>query len=476
MMAAETGRLASVNPATGEVLASFEEHPPAELDRALAEADAAQRAWRRRSFGERSRVLLGAARLLRRRRSEYARLATLEMGKPVAEAEAEIDKCAWNCEFYAEQGERLLADEPVRTQAQASYVAYQPLGVVLAIMPWNFPFWQVLRFAAPALMAGNGALLKHSPNVPQCALAIERLLAEAGAPAGLFRTLLVGEGSVGEATERLVADPRLRAVTLTGSERAGAAVGSAAGRSLKKCVLELGGSDPFIVLADADLSNLAEQAVRARFSNAGQSCIAAKRFIVERTVAEEFEQRLVDATAALAVGAPLDPATRVGPLARADLRDALERQVEASQALGARVLLGGHRLDGRGWFFAPTVLAGVTRDMPVFRQETFGPVAAVVRAEDEETAVDLANDTPYGLGASVWTRDLDRAQRLGRRIESGSLFVNALVASDPRLPFGGVKRSGYGRELAAPGIREFTNIRTFWVQPADAAPPAVLTE
>ena len=475
-MANGTARLRSVNPTTEEELATFEEHPAEELDRALAEADAAQQAWRRRSFGERARVLLEAARLLRERRPEYARLVTLEMGKPIAEAEAELDKCAWNCEFYAQQAEGLLADELVETQAQASYVAHQPLGVVLAIMPWNFPFWQVLRFAAPALMAGNAALLKHSPNVPQCALAIEQLLTAAGAPAGLFRTLLIGDASVGEATERLITDPRLSAVTLTGSERAGAAVGAAAGRALKKCVLELGGSDPFIVLADADLPNAAEQAVRARFSNAGQSCIAAKRFIVEQSVAEEFERRLVDAAAALPVGDPLDPATRVGPLARADLRDTLERQVEESLVKGARVLLGGQRLEGRGWFFAPTVLAGLGREMPVFQQETFGPVAAVVRAEDEEEAVELANDTPYGLGASVWTNDPERGRRLGRQVQSGSLFVNGIVASDPRLPFGGVKRSGYGRELAAVGIREFTNIRTFWVQAAGTPPPTTLTE
>jgi succinate-semialdehyde dehydrogenase/glutarate-semialdehyde dehydrogenase len=476
MMANGGATLRSVNPATGEELAAFDEHPASQLDRALADADAAQRAWRRTSFGERSRVLLEAARLLRERGPEYARLATLEMGKPIAEAEAELDKCAWNCEFYAQQAERLLADELVETQAEASYVAYQPLGVVLAIMPWNFPFWQVLRFAAPALMAGNAALLKHSPNVPRCALAIEQLLTEAGAPAGLFRTLLVGDASVGEATERLIGDPRLSAVTLTGSERAGAAVGAAAGRALKKCVLELGGSDPFIVLADADLPSVAEQAARARFSNAGQSCIAAKRFIVEQAVAEEFERRLVDATAALPVGDPLDPTTRVGPLARADLRDALERQVSDSLAKGARALLGGHRLEGRGWFFAPTVLAGVGREMPVFQQETFGPVAAVIRADDEEEAVELANDTPYGLGASIWTSDLERGRRLGRQVQSGSLFVNGIVASDPRLPFGGVKRSGYGRELAAVGIREFTNIRTFWVQVAGTPPPATLTE
>jgi succinate-semialdehyde dehydrogenase/glutarate-semialdehyde dehydrogenase len=470
------GTLWSVNPATGEELASFAEHTPAELEAALAAADTAQREWATTSFAERRRCLEAAARLLREGRGDYARLATLEMGKPLAEAAAEVDKCAWNCEYYAAQGERFLADEPVETDALSSWVAYQPLGVVLAIMPWNFPYWQVLRFAAPALMAGNGALLKHSPNVPRCALATEELFARAGVPDGLFRALLVTDASVGDATGRLLGDPRVGAVTLTGSERAGAAVGATAGRALKKCVLELGGSDPFVVLADADLGLAAEAAARARFLNGGQSCIAAKRFVVEEAVADEFEGRFVDAVAALGVGDPLDPATRVGPLARADLLDALERQVEGSVAGGAEVLCGGRRLNRPGWFYAPTVLAGVTPDMPVFAEETFGPVAAVVRAPDTEAAVALANDTPYGLGASVWTRDLERARRLGRRIESGSLFVNAVVASDPRLPFGGIKRSGFGRELAAAGIREFTNIRTFWVQPADAAPPATLTE
>jgi succinate-semialdehyde dehydrogenase / glutarate-semialdehyde dehydrogenase len=470
------GRLRSVNPATGEELAAFAEHTPGELESALAAADAAQRAWATTSFAERRRCLEAAARLLREGRDDYARLATLEMGKPIAEAAAEVDKCAWNCEFYAAQAERFLADEPVETDALSSWVAYQPLGVVLAIMPWNFPYWQVLRFAAPALMAGNGALLKHSPNVPRCALAVEELFARAGFPGGLFRTLLVSDASVNDATGRLVGDPRVGAVTLTGSERAGAAVGATAGRALKKCVLELGGSDPFVVLADADLELAAGAAARARFLNGGQSCIAAKRFVVEEPVADQFERRFVDAVAALPVGDPLDPATRVGPLARADLLDALERQVEGSVAGGAEVLLGGARLERPGWYYAPTVLAGVTPDLPVFTEETFGPVAAVVRAPDEEAAVALANDTPYGLGASVWTRDLERARRLGRRIESGSLFVNAVVASDPRLPFGGIKRSGYGRELAAVGIREFTNIRTFWVQPAEAPPPTTLTE
>ncbi|HET9291876.1 MAG TPA: NAD-dependent succinate-semialdehyde dehydrogenase, partial [Actinomycetes bacterium] len=468
------GTLRSVNPATGEELAAFAEHTPEVLESALAAADAAQRAWATTSFAERRRCLEAAARLLREGREDYARLATLEMGKPIAEAAAEVDKCAWNCEFYAAQAERFLANEPVETDALSSWVAYQPLGVVLAIMPWNFPYWQVLRFAAPALMAGNGALLKHSPNVPRCALATEELFARAGFPEGLFRTLLVGDASVGEASGRLLADPRVGAVTLTGSERAGAAVGATAGRALKKCVLELGGSDPFVVLADADLELAAEAAARARFLNGGQSCIAAKRFVVEEPVADEFERRFVHAVAALPVGDPLDPATRVGPLARADLLDALERQVEGSVAGGAKVLLGGARLERPGWYYAPTVLAGVTPDLPVFTEETFGPVAAVVRAPDEEAAVELANDTPYGLGASVWTRDLERARRLGRRIESGSLFVNAVVASDPRLPFGGIKRSGYGRELAAVGIHEFTNIRTFWVQAAGTPPPTTL--
>jgi succinate-semialdehyde dehydrogenase / glutarate-semialdehyde dehydrogenase len=475
-MAGGPGTLRSVNPATGEELTSFPEHTAGQLDEALAAAHAAQRAWAATSLAERRRCLEAAGRLLRQGRDGYARLVTQEMGKPIAEAEAELDKCAWTCEFYAERGEGYLADEPVQTGAELSYVAYQPLGVVLAIMPWNFPFWQVLRFAAPALLAGNGALLKHSPNVPGCALAIEDLLARAGFPPGLFRSLLVGDAAVAETTGRLLADPRVAAATLTGSERAGAAVGAAAGRALKKCVLELGGSDPFLVLADADLGLAAEAAARARFLNAGQSCIAAKRFIVAEPVAEEFERRFVDAVAALPIGDPLERATRIGPLARADLLAALERQVEGSVAKGARVLLGGRRLAGPGWFHEPTVLAGVTPDMPVFREETFGPVAAVVRAGDEEAAVRLANDTPYGLGASVWTRDTERAQRLGRRIESGSLFVNALVASDPRLPFGGVKRSGHGRELAAAGLREFTNIRTFWVQPADTPSPATLTE
>jgi succinate-semialdehyde dehydrogenase / glutarate-semialdehyde dehydrogenase len=365
----------------------------------------------------------------------------------------------------------------VETAADDSFVTYEPVGVVLAIMPWNFPFWQVTRFAAPALMAGNGGLLKHAPNVSGCALAFEAVLADAGLPDGLFRTLLVDEGAVGETTARLLADPRIAAVTITGSDRAGAQVAAAAGGALKKSVLELGGSDPFLVLADAALPAVAVQAARSRFLNAGQSCLAAKRFIVEEPVAEEFEGRFADAVEALAVGHPLDPATRVGPLARADLVDGIDRQVRESVARGVRVLTGGRRIGDRGCFYAPTVLADVRPGMPVYDEETFGPVAAVIRVSDEEHAIGVANDTAHGLGASVWTRDVERGLRVARQIQSGAVFVNAVVASDPRLPFGGIKRSGYGRELSAAGIQEFTNLRTYWVSgSATPAPGAALSE
>jgi succinate-semialdehyde dehydrogenase / glutarate-semialdehyde dehydrogenase len=365
----------------------------------------------------------------------------------------------------------------VKSAADDSFVTYEPLGVVLAIMPWNFPFWQITRFAAPALMAGNGGLLKHAPNVSGCALAVETVLRDAGFPDGLFRTLLVDEGTVGETTARLLADPRIAAVTITGSDRAGAHVAAAAGRALKKSVLELGGSDPFVVLADADLPAVAVQAARSRFLNSGQSCLAAKRFVVEAPVAEEFEGRLVQAVKALTVGNPLDPATRVGPLARADLVDGLDRQVRESVARGARVLAGGRRVGDRGCFYAPTVLGDVRPGMPAYDEETFGPVAAVIRVADEADAVRVANDTAYGLGASVWTTDVDRGLRVARQVQSGAVFVNAVVASDPRLPFGGIKRSGYGRELAAAGIREFTNLRTYWLSNSAAPTPgAALTE
>jgi succinate-semialdehyde dehydrogenase/glutarate-semialdehyde dehydrogenase len=350
----------------------------------------------------------------------------------------------------------------VVTNAKESYVAFEPLGVILAVMPWNYPFWQVIRFLAPALMAGNAAVLKHASNVPQCALAIEEAVRDAGFPLGLLRTLLVP----GAGIEPVIADDRVRAVTLTGSTATGSRIAELAGRAVKKAVLELGGSDPFIVLHDADLGPAAETAAKARFQNAGQSCIAAKRFLVEAPVAAEFERRFADAIRALRVGDPLDPATQVGPLAREDLRDALDRQVRESVRMGARVVVGGKKRGGKGWFYEPTLLADVTEEMPVLSEETFGPVAAMLSVRDADEAVRVANSSPYGLGAAIWTANVAAARGLARRIESGSVFINGMVASDPRLPFGGVKRSGYGRELSHFGIREFVNIQTVWIGPA----------
>jgi succinate-semialdehyde dehydrogenase/glutarate-semialdehyde dehydrogenase len=446
----------SINPATEEVLESFEEFSPHQIDQALQQAHDGSRRWRETPLGERAARLQAMARALRSDKTRWAGLITVEMGKPIVEAEAEIEKCAWNCDFYAEHAARFLADEHVETDAPESYVAFEPLGVVLAIMPWNFPFWQVIRFLAPALMAGNGAVLKHASNVPRCALAVEEITRQAGLPDGLFRTLLVP----GSAVEPLIGDPRIQAVTLTGSSEVGERVAAAAGRALKKQVLELGGSDPFIVLADADLDAAARSAARARNQNSGQSCIAAKRFIVEETAADRFTERFAAAVGALQVGDPSERTTNVGPLARGDLREALVRQVEESVAKGAQAVLGGKPLDRKGYFYAPTVLDGVSLEMPAFREETFGPVAAVIRVKDADEAVRLANDTEYGLGSSLWTRDVERAKQLARRIEAGSVFINGMVASDPRLPFGGVKRSGYGRELGVFGIREFVNIQT----------------
>jgi len=459
---AAVGGIATIDPATGEVLAVYQEHDEGAREEILAGAAAAQRRWRALPIRSRAAALTAAAGLLDERAGRYAALITREMGKPLAEARAEVAKCSRTLRFYADEGERLLADEPVATEALASRVSYEPLGLVLAVMPWNFPFWQVLRFAAPALLAGNGAILKHSPNVSGCAVALAELLADAGFPPGLFATLLVAEPQVPGVVAALVADPRIAAVTLTGSERAGSAIGAAAGRALKKAVLELGGSDPLVVLADADLPRAVDAAVRSRFGNGGQSCIAAKRFIVAAEVADDFERLLAAAVAALRVGDPTDPATDVGPLARPDLVTGLHRQVGDLVAAGARLLVGGHRLDRPGCYYAPTVLlapaGGVLPDV-----ETFGPAAVVYRAADDDEAVELANSTAYGLGAAVWTGDVARGLRVGARIESGALFVNGVVASDPRLPFGGVKRSGYGRELGALGIREFTNPRTVWV-------------
>lgn len=451
----------SINPATGEVLETFELHSQEQIDEALDQARQAFLRWRTTTFAQRAEHLHSVARYLRAHKNELGRLAVLEMGKTLAEAEAEVEKCAWNCDFYAENAEHFLANENVPTNATGSYIAYRPLGVILALMPWNYPFWQVFRFLAPALMAGNSAVLKHASNVSRCALEIERVLRESGLPEGIFRTVLVP----GSETGKLIADRRVAAVTLTGSEEAGIAVGSTSGKFLKKSVLELGGSDAYIVLEDADIDQAAQVAATARFQNNGQSCIAAKRFIVVESVAEEFERKFAAAVAKLRIGDPMEYTTQVGPVARADLRDELDRQVQASVKMGARIVLGGKSLPGKGSFYEPTIVSDVTPDMPVFREETFGPAAAIIRARDTEHAIELANDSEFGLGGALWTRDLARGQALAARIESGAVFINGMTASDPRLPFGGVKRSGYGRELSAFGIREFVNIQTVWIGP-----------
>ncbi|MET0763284.1 MAG: NAD-dependent succinate-semialdehyde dehydrogenase [Blastococcus sp.] len=462
----------TVNPATGKPLAEYPALSDADVDAALDRAAAAQTGWAALPCPERAAVLRRAAEGLRAGIDELALLVTREMGKPLAESRAEVEKCAAACDYYAEHAGEFLADEPVATSADDSWIGYEPVGVVLAVMPWNFPLWQVLRFAAPALMAGNAALLKHSPNTTGCALAVQEIFAAAGAPAGLFAALVVAEPDVPAVTRRLIEDPRVGAVTITGSERAGRAVGSAAGDAIKKSVLELGGSDPFVVLADADLPRVAAMAARGRLLNAGQSCISPKRIVVDASVAEEFTRLLVGEVEALTVGDPEAPGTDVGPMAREDLLEGVHRQVEASVAAGARLLTGGRRLDGPGHFYAPTVLADVAPGQPAYDAEIFGPVAAVIVVDGEDEAVRVANDTRFGLGASVWTSDPARGIAVGRRIRSGAVFVNALVASDVRMPFGGTRASGYGRELAAAGIREFVNVRTWWVldRPIGTAP------
>ena len=449
----------AVNPATEEPIRDLPDHSLAQVDEKLDLAAGTFDFWRRTSFSERASLMKGAAQRLRDGKSGYAALMTQEMGKTITAAEAEVDKCAWVCDFYAGNAERFLAPEPVETDAARSLVRFDPLGPVLAVMPWNFPFWQVFRFAAPALMAGNVGLLKHASNVPGCALAIEEVFRTAGFPMGTFQTLLVGSRVV----EGIIRHPAVRAVTLTGSDPAGVAVASQAGAALKKTVLELGGSDPFIVLRDADVEAAARSAATARTINNGQSCIAAKRFIVEEPVAERFETALVAAMAALKVGDPMDRTTDVGPLARADLREELQRQVDHTVAAGAHLALGGRPMEGRGYFYPPTVLTGVEPGMAAFEEETFGPVAAVVRAQDAEHAIVLANASPFGLGACLWTADPERGAALAAEVEAGAVFVNGIVKSDPRLPFGGVKRSGYGRELSAFGIREFVNVKSVWI-------------
>ena len=452
--------IVSINPATGETIKTYDEMTPAQAAAAVDQAHEAWRTWRRTPFAERARLMKRAAAILRERKTELAVLMAQEMGKPLKQGVAEAEKCALGCDYFAETAEAHLRPEAITTDASKSYVAFEPLGVILAIMPWNFPLWQVFRFAAPALMAGNVGVLKHASNVPGCALIIEEIFAQAGFPAGTFRTLLVGSSQV----KAVIEHPLVRAVTLTGSTPAGQAVAAEAGAALKKTVLELGGSDPYIVLEDADLDLAVQTCATSRLINSGQSCVNAKRFIVVRPLLAAFTQRFVDLMKTKKVGDPLAEGTDVGPQARADLRDDLHKQVRDSVAKGATILLGGEIPAGKGSYYPPTVLTNVKPGMPAYDEELFGPVASIIEANDEADAVRIANDSIFGLGAAVFTKDVARGERLTRDLEAGCTFVNALVASDPRLPFGGIKESGYGRELGSYGIREFVNIKMVYIK------------
>ena len=453
--------ITSINPSTGDVLDEYEETTPDEIMRRLDDGRQAFETWRQTHFSERAALMKAVSRVLIENKTDYARIMAMEMGKPVGSGRAEIEKCAWVCEHYAEHAEKMLQTEIVQTGARKSYVAYKPLGLILAIMPWNYPFWQVFRHAAPGLMAGNGVILKHASNVPGCAVAIEKIFKNAGFPESLFQNFLISSRRV----ENLIEHPMINAVTLTGSKAAGRAVGAKAGKMLKKTVLELGGSDPYLILEDADLDKTVETCVTSRLLNSGQSCIAAKRFVVVENILKIFEEMLVDQMRSKKMGDPLDEVTELGPQARKDLRDDLHRQVTVSIAKGARCLLGGEIPAGRGAFYPPTVLSGVAKGMPVYDEETFGPVAAVIPVKNEKQAIQVANDSTFGLGAAVFTRDADHGERIAANdLEAGNCFVNALVKSDPRLPFGGVKESGYGRELSHYGIKEFVNVKTVYVQ------------
>ena len=451
--------IASINPATGEKLKDFSPFDDAEIEKRLSRADKAFRKYRQTTFSDRSVLLEAVAELLFQEKQKFAQIITLEMGKIFRASVEEIEKCARGCRFYAENGERFLEDEPAQTDAAQSYVQYQPLGPVLAIMPWNFPFWQVFRFAAPALLAGNVGLLKHASNVPQCALAIEEIFCRAGFDDGVFQTLLIEP----EQVEKLIVDPRVKAVTLTGSEKAGSAVASTAAREIKKSVLELGGSDAFIVMPSADFESALSTAVKARTINAGQSCIAAKRFMIADEIYDEFVNQFVARMRALKVGDPMDEATEIGPLATEQILQGVHDQVQKTIAAGAKLLTGGNRIHGPGFFYEPTVVIDVPKESPAYREEVFGPVAAVFRVRDVADAIGQANDTSFGLGASAWTNEPEEQKLFVSELDSGMVFINAMVASDPRLPFGGVKRSGFGRELGAAGIREFTNTKTIWI-------------
>jgi succinate-semialdehyde dehydrogenase/glutarate-semialdehyde dehydrogenase len=456
----KTLAIATTNPATGEVVKTFQPLSEAQLEQKLALAASAFHAHRHTSFAERASKMLRVAEILEKEKDECAHLMTLEMGKPLKAAVAEALKCATGCRYYAENAERFLADEVVETNAKRSFIRYLPIGPILAIMPWNFPFWQVFRFVAPALMAGNVGLLKHASNVPQCALKIEDIVRRAGFAEGVFQTLLIGSGPV----DGILNDSRVVAATLTGSEQAGILVGVSAAKRIKKVVLELGGSDPFIVMPSADLDTAVATAVEARVQNNGQSCIAAKRFIVADTIADEFESRFVKRMQELRIGDPFDETTQLGPLANADAVSSLHSDVKKTVAAGARLLTGGHPIDRPGYFYAPTVLTDIPKGSPAYQEEFFGPVASIFRVKNVDDAIAIANDSRFGLGASAWTNDPVETERFINELEAGMVFLNKMVASDPRLPFGGVKYSGHGRELAEFGIREFMNIKTVYIQ------------
>jgi succinate-semialdehyde dehydrogenase / glutarate-semialdehyde dehydrogenase len=452
--------IATINPATGELMKTFEPLSTPEIEQKLQLAASAFGVHRRTSFADRASKMMRAAEILEKEKDECARLMTLEMGKPIKAAVAEALKCASGCRYYAENAERFLADEVVETGAKRSFIRYLPIGPILAVMPWNFPFWQVFRFAAPALMAGNVGLLKHASNVPQCALKIEEIIRRAGFAEGVFQTLLIGSGPV----DGILNDPRVAAATLTGSEQAGIQVGISAAKRIKKVVLELGGSDPFIVMPSADLDTAVATAVDARIQNNGQSCIAAKRFIVSETIADEFERKFVSRMQGLRIGDPFAENTQLGPLASAEAVTSLDADVKKTVAAGARVLTGGEPLKRPGCYYAPTVLTDIPKDSPAYKEEFFGPVASIFRVKDIDQAIQIANDIRFGLGASAWTKDPAETERFINELEAGMVFLNKMVASDPRIPFGGVKQSGHGRELGVHGIHEFVNIKTVWIQ------------
>lgn len=450
----------TINPATGKTEKTFKEHTPDEINNSIENSQKAFLKWKETSFEERAGLMHTAASILRDKKEEYGQVLTTEMGKTFVQACAEVEKCAWVCDYYADNAQKILSEESVETDASESYVRFDPLGIVLAVMPWNFPFWQVFRFAAPALMAGNVGILKHASNVPMCALAIEQIFLSAGFPENVFKTLLIGSGAVAG----IIDHPYVKAATLTGSEPAGRLVAERCGVNLKKTVMELGGSDPYIILEDADIDEAAKTAVTARLINNGQSCIAAKRFIVVEKVYAEFEKKFVEYMQKVIVGNPMDEKTGLGPIAREDLLYELDSQVKKSVEMGAEILTGGKILPGNGFYYAPTIIANLKKGMPAYDDEIFGPVASLIKVKDAEEAVRVANDSPFGLGASLWTSDKNKAKIIASKVESGSVFINGLVKSDPRLPFGGIKNSGYGRELSHYGIKEFVNIKSVWIK------------